>query len=223
MAQPLLHIEMFGSLRVLLPGKAPVEMPPHQVEALLAYLALHPGRQHTREELVALFWPDEAPETARHRLRTALHTLRRHLEQPPFEAGSILLTTRTTVWLNSALVRTDVGAFLEAIRLAEKTEEPAARIGPLARAVEIYRGELLPGYYQDGFLSEQQRLADLYWSALNQLRQAYEEAGDPEHALECARRVVKHDPLSEQAHCALMRLYAQTGQPSAMLRQFQEL
>src|SRR5262249_52853791 len=121
------------------------------------------------------------------------------------------------------LVRTDVAAFEEAIRSAGESGDPTDRIVHLGRSVGLYRGDLLPGYYQDGFLAQQRRLADHFWKALNRLRQAYEESGDLEHALECGRRAVSLDPLSEEAHCALMRLYAAMGQPSAMLRQFQEL
>lgn len=223
MIQSPLQIEMFGGLRVCLPGQAPVEMPPQQTGALLAYLALHSGRQHTREELAEIFWPEEEPETSRSRLRHALHALRRQLEQPPFEKESVLVATRATVHLNPALIRTDVAAFEEAIQTAGESGDPATRIGHLVRAVGLYRGNLLPGYYQDGFLTEQRRYADLFWKALNRLRQAYEEAGDLEHALECGRRAVSLDPLSEEAHCALMRLYAAMGQTSALLRQFQEL
>jgi DNA-binding SARP family transcriptional activator len=218
-----LQIEMFGGLRIYLPGQTPVEMPPQQVGALLAYLALHPARPHTREELAEIFWPEEEPETARHSLRQALHLLRRQVEKPSFEQDHILLATRTTVRLNPALIRTDVTAFEEAFRAAVKASDSTERIRLLSEAVRLYRGELLPGYYQDVFVSEQRRLSVLFRKVLNRLREAHAESGDLEQALECARRAVALDTLSEEAHCALMRLYAETGQPSAVLSQFREM
>src|SRR5207244_1405699 len=59
--------------------------------------------------------------------------------------------------------------------------------------------------------------------ALRQLADALEQAGDLGHALEYARRRVSADPLREEAHFELMRLYAAMGQPAATLRQYQEL
>lgn len=223
MEQDTLSIEMFGGLRLFMPGKERMEIVPQQTGALLAYLALHLDRQHLREELAEIFWPDKDAETARMRLRHTLHILRRQLEQSPFEKDSILLTTRSTVRLNPLYIRTDVTAFEEAILAAGRACEAEKRIEYLTGAVHLYQGELLLGYYLEDFLQEQRRLADLHWKALQQLRQAHEEAGNIEQALEYGRRAVMLDPLSEESHCALMRLYARTGQPSAMLRQYQEM
>src|SRR5439155_11242069 len=50
-----------------------------------------------------------------------------------------------------------------------------------------------------------------------------EEKGDLNRALEYARRAVSADPLREEMHHTLMRLYAAIGQPSAVLRQYQDL
>ena len=58
-----------------------------------------------------------------------------------------------------------------AIRTAVKTSHPTERIRQLAEAVRLYRGELLPGYYQEVFVSEQRRMADLFWKTLHSLRQ----------------------------------------------------
>src|SRR5205814_4675307 len=52
---------------------------------------------------------------------------------------------------------------------------------------------------------------------------ALEEAGDLGRALEHARQAVSVDPLREEAHYDVMRLYAALGQPSATLKQYQEL
>src|SRR5207302_4787759 len=59
--------------------------------------------------------------------------------------------------------------------------------------------------------------------ALQQLVEALEQAGDPEGALEYARRAVSVDPLREEAHYDLMRLHAAAGRPRAALRQYEEL
>src|SRR5262249_41898953 len=51
----------------------------------------------------------------------------------------------------------------------------------------------------------------------------HEQAGETDRALDVARRAVAADPLREEAHGDLIRLYLATGQPSAALRQYREL
>src|SRR5690606_4102223 len=93
----------------------------------------------------------------------------------------------------------------------------------LQAAIEVYQGELLPGYYDDWVLEQQERLAGLYVDALGQTIPLLERAGDLHRALEYARRAVAADPLREEAHLDLIRLYTLTGQPSAAQRQYRRL
>src|SRR5206468_3485662 len=93
----------------------------------------------------------------------------------------------------------------------------------LERAVELYRGELLPGCFDDWVLQERQWLAERFFQALGQLLAHLERKSDFPRALEFARRGVAADPLREEGHADLMRLLAAVGQPAAALRQYQEL
>ena len=116
-----LSIELLGGLRLFREGVAPQERPAQQPEALLALLALHLPRAVSREELTESLWPGEDPEAARHRLRNALHSLRRLLESPPLQAPEILVATRDTVQLAPERVRTDVAAFAAALQSAARS------------------------------------------------------------------------------------------------------
>ncbi|HZT43024.1 MAG TPA: SBBP repeat-containing protein [Chthonomonadaceae bacterium] len=217
------RIEMLGGLQVIREGQEPLVFSPQQSSALLAYLALHFQKNHTREELIERLWSDEEAGDVQKKLRRSLYLLRQRFEQPPFEQADLLLTTSKTLGLDANLVSTDVQDFKDALSAAASTNDLSLRQQYLARAVGLYRGDLLPGFYQDCFLSERNRLSDLYTSALHLLTQVYEQAGDLERAIETARRTVALDPLMEEAHCTLMRLFAEMGQPSAVLRQYQEL
>ena len=217
------YITMLGGLHVREVDCQPVEFLPQQHSALLAYLALHLKRNPTREELAAQLLPEEEPDQAQRKMRHYLHELRCRFEQPPFEQANLLLTTRKTIRLNPDLVSTDVIAFEEALRAATRTTDLRERELYLARAVHLYQGDLLPGFYQECFVTERHRLSHLYEHALQTLTSVYEQLGDLEQAVEYARRAIALDPLKEEAHCSLMRLYAALGQPSAVVKQYQEL
>jgi predicted ATPase len=121
------------------------------VGALLARLALFPRHPIPREELYELLWPEEDLDDVRPRFRQALATLRRQLEPHGTPSGSVLAADRQTVWLLPSAFTCDVTEFLKAVSA-----------GDVARAKEIYTGELLPGWYDDWILDERVRLQAVF-------------------------------------------------------------
>src|SRR5262249_17255217 len=77
----------------------------------------------------------------------------------------------------------------------------------LIQALELYRGELLPGYDEDWVLEQRRWLAEGDFQALPQLVAGMEGEGEFGGALQYARRAVCTDPLREEAHEDLIRLY----------------
>jgi predicted ATPase/DNA-binding SARP family transcriptional activator len=224
------RFELLGGLRAQRGDQCLTHFRTHKTGALLAYLAYHGQRAHRREELIELLWPECAPVAGRNRLKTELCWLRRELEPAPGEGSGktgspvrLLQADRDFVRLNPAVFRTDVTAFHAALSAAARAGSVAERAPLLAAAADLYRGELLPGWFEDWALRERQWLAERYFQALGQLSTLWEKAGEHDRAIEYARRGVTADPLREEAHRALIRLYAAAGQTSTALRQYQEL
>lgn len=215
-------IEMLGGLRAVAPGRVVDRFRTQKTAALLAYLAYHPERPHPRDKLVELLWPQEAPNASRNSLSTALWWLRQEMGIPG-TAAPVLLTSRASVSLNMSLVRTDVAEFEGALQRSRNEVDSAPRAALLAAAVDLYRGPLLPGLYDEWVLPEQNRLAGLYQLALRQLAEHLERMGDLQAALSYSLRAVRADPHCEEAHQALIRLYQVMDQPAAASRQYREL
>ena len=191
--------------------------------SLLAYLAFHRLQVHSREFLIAMLWPDAEEKAGRANLSVALSSLRHQLEPPGTPAGAVLRADRFSVGVNPAAVTTDVAEFEVAIRAAANTGSVTEQAQHLARALDLYRGRLLPGQYEEWITAEQERLAGLFFDAAGRLIGHLEAAGDPGGALSRARQAVAADPLREEGHGHLIRLLAATGQPGAALRQYREL
>lgn len=103
-----------------------------KVVALLAYLALSPGgRFQRRDKLVGLLWPELDQEHARAALRKALHLVRSGL-------GDEVIRARgdEEVGVDSAHLWCDAVAFTD-----------ACDGGSLEAALELYDGELMPGFH----------------------------------------------------------------------------
>ncbi len=147
-----------------------------RVAALLARLALFPHRDHPREELIDLLWPDSDIAAGRLNLRVALASLRRQMEPPDIAPGSVLAADRLTIRLRPGMLGCDVPRFEAALQDAARTASPAAKRAALDRAVALFSGELLPGLYDDWVIEERERLNALYEDARRQ-QKALPESG----------------------------------------------
>ena len=173
------RIEMLGWMRAQSGDLTVTRFRTQKTALLLARLALFPQRTHPREELADLLWPEADQDAGRNNLKQSLAILRRLLEPPGTPAGSVLIADRGAVRLNPAAVSTDVGDFEAALRDAARS--PERRHEALEVARTLYRGELLPGLYDDWVIEERERLTAAWEEA-----QDGEEAQDWEEAREQA-------------------------------------
>ena len=141
---------LLGGFRLERPGETITRLRTQKTVALLAWLALHPNREHGREELIERFWPESDLEQGRASLRVALNALRKALEPPPTPTDTVLIATRTHIKLRPEALTTDVAAF-----------EAAVKRKDLAEAQRLYTGPFLPGYYDEWIIEEQERLEAL--------------------------------------------------------------
>jgi DNA-binding SARP family transcriptional activator len=225
------RIELFDGLRLrrVGPGEGAEEVPAithfesRRVALLLAYLAFYPERVHSREALAGALWPDEGAEATRERFRHALSMLRRLLEPQETPAGSVLESDRLQVRLRPEAIVTDVAEFEACRRRARSAGSPGEQLRSLREAVETYRGELLPGFYEEWVLGERERFAQEYRDALSCAASSAAAAGDAALAIDFARRAVAADPLAEDAHRLLLRLYAAADRVPEAIRHFRDL
>src|SRR4029450_8413845 len=103
-----LHLTLLGSFGARLGDGRVIPVRRRKARALLAYLALKPGAQQSREKLIALLWGDAEPGQSRHSLRQTLTVLRRDLA-PWREPGLVL--DGDTVRVEPGLVSVDAVTF----------------------------------------------------------------------------------------------------------------
>ena len=214
---------MLGGLAVAQGDRRISRFQTQKTGALLAFLALNPGKNHGRETLAEMLWPEGDPLAIRNRLNQAISSLRRQLHPPELGPGTVLVTDHHSVGVNAQTVTTDVDEFERSVRQAEKAATDEERIRILESAVAMYRGELLEGYYEDWIFSRRMHLADLYDKALQQIIRSYVAVGKPDAALEFARLRLAIDPYDEAPHVILMRLYMRSGRPKSALKQYEDL
>jgi DNA-binding SARP family transcriptional activator len=199
-----------------------------KVRALLAYLAVQPGRLWSRSALADLLWPDRPEAVARANLRNALSNLRQVLDDgngtPPYlEAtpAGIRVNPGADHWVDVAEVRD----LLQAVpRKPDGADDPRT-VAQLERALALLRGDFLEGFDLDAgpFAAWASTVRDQWRSetvrAARTLAHAYAQHGDSAVAEAATRRWLEVEPWDESAHRHLMRLLARQGQRAAALAQ----
>jgi predicted ATPase/DNA-binding SARP family transcriptional activator len=224
---PPLTLRLLGAPAIERAG-AHVIMDTRKATALLAYLAIT-GREHAREALAALLWPEYDDEHARSALRRTLSTLRAALDAPHLviDRDTVSLVPGAGLWVDVAEFR----ARLAACRAHGHTAADVchACLAPLAEAAALYRDDFLAGFtlrdsaeFDDWQFVQAETLRGELAGALEKLVRGYVVEGDFTSALASARRWLALDPLREEAHCQVMRLYAWSDQRNAALHQYRE-
>ena len=156
-----------------------------------------------------MFWGDRPQQRARRSLSTALWHIRRCFPQE----NPIQSDVHKVHFQFPGDVYLDVEAFEKSAR---QNDQDA-----LQAAVDQYRGEFLPGFFDEWIIDERYRLQSLFEEALARLMLIYETQRNFPAALQIAQRLLDADNLREDAHRLLMRAYAYLGKRNAALKQYQ--
>ncbi|HEX3157234.1 MAG TPA: BTAD domain-containing putative transcriptional regulator [Gemmatimonadaceae bacterium] len=208
----MVEIHLLGGLAVtgLPPTAARALLARPQLVALLACLAMRPGFRR-RDTLVGLLWPETDQARARARLRKALFQLRRALgEEAVINRGA------EEVALATDHVTSDADHF-----------ESALATGQDERALELYRGELLPGFFlavapewEHWLEGERRRLRELARAAALRLARECATREDPLGAVRWAREACRVAPEDEPAARELLRTLVDHGDRAGALRHY---
>lgn len=211
-----LTVTLLGGFELTLGSGEARVLPARKAEALLAYLAVEPGRRYSRDMLAALLWGDREDARARKSLRQTIYSLRKAL---PDVTEPLFVMHGGGIALNSEVIDADVPRFERLVR----EDSPEA----LERAATLYRGDLLHGFrleetgVEEWLVAQRERLRVLAIEGLGKLLAHQARTTATEQAIATAVRLLGLDPLQETVHRTLMRLYARQGRHATALRQYQ--
>jgi LuxR family maltose regulon positive regulatory protein len=217
-----LQVQVLGKLRLRHDETVVERFPTRRVEELLAFLLLNQSREHTREHLIDMLWPDHPPSNGRASLSTALWRMSSVFRGLGLSPEHYLNSSRD--WINlapSQPLSVDAVEFETYLEKAEKNPSEDGRLESLKLAVDVYKGTFCEGIYSEWCLIERERLERKYLWALGVLmgdlirKQSYEEA------LTYGQAITNKDPLREEVHRAIMLCYWKDGDSARSIRQFQ--
>ncbi len=188
-------------------GGIPIAIPSRAAQSLLAYLLLTSGSTHRREMLAGLLWPDTTDESARRNLRHELWRLRKAIEPKPSKKGVIpylLVDDISLGWNSESEYWLDATAVQEASGKTDSADE-------LLETLALYRGELLPGFYDEWVVLERERVRSVYEQKMARLLELLVEGKRWQETLEWGERWIALGNAPEPAYRALMLAHSANG------------
>lgn len=211
----LVQLNLFGGFGLRRSDGGEVRLPTRKAEALLAYLACHPGEKQPRDRLTAMLWGDRGDRQARHSLSQTLLSIRQAFEG----ADALLMVERETVAACAEAVTSDV---LDFQRLIDSEDG-------LRSALDLYRGEFLDGFnmreagFEEWITEERARLHGRAFEAFLALADRQHAANDWSDAIATLNSAIRFDPLAEEAYRRLMRLQIDNGLCNDAIRTYRGL
>ncbi|MDR7401360.1 MAG: AAA family ATPase [Armatimonadota bacterium] len=211
------RVQLLGRLSVTV-GAVPLSGLTGKAAEALACLVLA-GTEVSREKLAGILWPDTDEGRARRNLSTVLWRLRARLQS----AGGLRLHARPqAVSVRADQMEVDVAQFTGLLERA-RSQPPADRYATLQAAEGLYRGDLLEDVTADWLEDDRRHLRELYQQTLRELVRLSIETEATDRGIAYARKLLRLDPLDEEAHQNLMILYHLAGDLGAALAQFTRL
>lgn len=200
----MLQVRFLGQFDVRADGKR-VVIPSRAGQSLFAFLLLTAGTRHRREKLAGQFWPDTLEESARGNLRRELWRVRKALADQGSSAAETLLAEEMTISFN-----VESEYWLDVAQL-ERNITSEDSLNERVNQVSLYRGELLPGFYEDWVVLERERVQALFEGRLQELLQSLIADQRWAAVLEWGEHWIAHGQTPEPAYRALMLAYAARG------------
>ncbi len=214
-----LRFQLFGKLLIQKDTRALIGLEARKEQELLCYLLVHPDRPHPREMLANLLWSDTSTEKSRKYLRQALWHLHSMLKPARAVDTEVLSAEHDWVQLNlNSDCWIDVTAFERAFAATQgkSLDQNGAQL--LKNAVELYKGDLLDGWYHDWCLFERERLQNMYLTMLDKLMTYSIEHQEYETGFTYGSTILRYDRASERTYRQLMLMKYSAGDRTGALR-----
>lgn len=219
-----LHVTLFGVFTVN--GEIPLKnFSSQKVQELFAYLLLNPGKNHKREKLASLLWSYQTTTQSKANLRKILWQFQQGLKAyfgSAFE--TIFKVDACHVKLDcSGQIILDTAVFEKVYK--EVTQIPcenflAENQALVEEAVDLYKGELLEGFYEAWCDGKRERYRKLYLILLDKLVEIAFTKKAYAQSIDYGLKILAYDCARESTHRQLMRAYYLGGDRTSALRQF---
>jgi DNA-binding SARP family transcriptional activator len=222
-----LRVRFFGHFEMLCDEELITLGRNGKVLTILKYLLANRSRPVSQDHLMGWLWPHSNLKKARWSLNSAIHGLRKLLNECPASGSAnsyVVLEEGYYRLCSEVRVLSDVDEFDELYEGGRRFEAEGAieqAATHYERAIALYRGEyLVEDLYEDWTMVERERLSNAYIDMLGRLANYYYETDQHQESIRACYRILEKDRCHEESYRLLMRSYAQLGLRGRALRQY---
>jgi DNA-binding SARP family transcriptional activator len=181
---------------------------------LLKAIVTHGSHRVPKDQLIEALWPEVEPQSGERNFKITLYRLRRDLEPDMDKAfgSSYVHLKANLIYLDEELCKTDLDDFLSFYRRGEKNEREGnieAALFLYNNAMDLYKGDFLAEeLYTSWIDTKREEIRKLYINLLYRMADIQEKRGTSKVAIDCYKKIIQIDPLSEQVYQRLMTLYS---------------
>src|SRR5690349_19725998 len=209
-----IKVSLFGKFNIAY-GEKRTPIRARKVQELFIYLLVFRNSPQPRESLSEVLWADQPVTISRKNLRQTLWHLQstfkvfKHSSRVELliEDGWIHIRLPNNFWLDTA----DFEQVFNLVNHKQARELSREDFEAMQYAVDLYRGDLLEGWYQDWCIFERERFQMMNLLLLDKLVQYCEIHHTFDAGLSYGWQILRHDHAYERAHRQMMRLYAMSG------------
>jgi DNA-binding SARP family transcriptional activator len=204
--------QLLGSLKITFDNEEFTKVISGAKVRLLAYLVLAFDMPQRRKKIAFDLWPDSSEKQALSNMRKLLHDLR---EGFPQIDRHLKITPAYIQWNHELPFYSDVREFEQAAK--------GITLYELRTAEELYRGELLPGFYEEWLGVKREQLTQTYLNVLDKLISILESQREYSSALFFANKLLVHNKLREETYRTLMQLHAMNKDKAGVMQIYRQL
>jgi two-component SAPR family response regulator len=198
---------------------------------MLAYLLAEPDRFLTKDKMIDEFFQDVPPENADAVYHNTLSNMRNALKikydffdkddakarakskAAGWEPELLLYEDKVLQWNKDFYCRADCVEFEKFCNSALSSESKKdQKIYWSRKAVELYKGDFLPGYYDSWTEEKRQNYSNMYMKLCFELMSAFKEKRAYSEVIKYAEKALQIDKLNEEAYLNMIEAYSLLGE-----------
>lgn len=233
----VLKMYLFGGLKFIFKGK---EIPENKWirkkrKLILCCLLLDNNKRLSKDRVIDLFFPDTPAESIDNTFHQAISNIRSVLssdknkeektknKNTSSDSGLLIYEDKTLFIKNQEECYTDINEFNSAIKQANLTVNINEKKNNLKKAVDMYSGNVLEGYYESWCEELREQYREKFTAAAEQLISLTEEQSLSDELILYSGKLLQYDKFNLTANKALIKQYIITGSKPKAEKAFDKL
>lgn len=226
--ESVIYVNMLGGFSISIGDKAIVDQNNQAKKpwSLLEYLITFRGRDIPVEELIDLFWKDEASNNPAGALKTLMFRVRKLLEPLGYPTQELIFQNRKAYgWTKDLTTICDTDRFEDLCVQSEAQDLTSEkRLSLCLEAFTLYKGNFLPkSEWESWVVPIHTYYHTLYQKLINRILKMLDEEKDYPTMIDVCQQTIAIDPYGEDAHYYLICALYQSGNQLMAMEHYQRV